>query len=257
MEDEKEDENGRAELGAKMSFLEHLDELRKRLITSIIYIAVGFVACWFFHEEIYRFIARPIQPYLKGTQQLIFTKPTEAFTLYFKVSCIASVFLTAPLLLHQLWMFIAPGLYRREKRMALPFVISSIFLFYGGGAFAYYFVLPAAYGFLLGFGSDFQPMIKIDEYWDLTSTIILGFGLMFELPVVVAFLSLFGLITPRFLWKNFKYAILVIFIVAAVLSPTPDAVNQTIYAVPMMVLYVVSILVSWIFQRRREKQFGD
>jgi sec-independent protein translocase protein TatC len=252
-----DEENGRAELGAKMSFLEHLDELRRRLITSIIYIAVGFLVCWFFHEEIYRFIARPIQPFLKGTEKLVFTKPTEAFTLYFKVSIIASIFLTAPLLLQQVWMFIAPGLYRREKRMALPFVVSSIFLFYGGGAFAYYVVLPTAYQFLLGFGSDFQPMIKIDEYWDLTSTIILGFGVIFELPVLVAFLSLFGLITPRFLWKNFKYAVLIIFILAAVLSPTPDAVTQTIYAGPMILLYIVSILVSWLFQRRRDKQEND
>ena len=252
-----EDENGRGELGAKMSFLEHLDEFRKRLITCLIYIAVGFVGCWIFHEELYRFIAQPILPYLAGSQKLVFTKPTEAFTLYFKVSFIAALFIVAPLLLHQLWMFIAPGLYRREKRMAVPFVVFSVFLFYGGGAFAYYFVLPAAYKFLLGFGSDFQPMIKIDEYWDLTSTIILGFGAMFELPVVVAFLSLFGMITPRFLWKNFKYAVLLIFVLAAFLSPTPDAVTQTIYAGPMVILYSISIVISWIFQRRREKEWGD
>lgn len=245
-------EENQSDLGGKMSFLEHLDELRRRLIISLIYIALGFIGCWFFHEEIYRFIARPIQPFLGESGKLIFTKPTEAFSLYLKVSIIAGIFVAAPLIIHQIWLFIAPGLYRRERFMAGPFILSSLILFFGGGAFAFWIVLPPAYKFLLDFGSDFQPMIKIDEYFDLTSTIILGFGLIFEMPVLVAFLSMFGIVTPGFLWRNLKYAVLVIFVVAALISPTGDVVNQCIYAGPMLVLYLISILVSLLFKRRRD-----
>jgi sec-independent protein translocase protein TatC len=245
------DEENEREIGGKMSFLEHLDELRRRLISCLIYVTLGFVVCWFFHAEIFRFVSQPIQSYL-GPGKLVFTKPTEAFSLYLKVSLIAGIFVSSPLIIYQVWLFIAPGLYRREKRMAAPFVISSLFLFLGGAAFAFLIVLPPAYKFLLDFGSDFQPMIKADEYWDLTSTIILGFGLIFEMPVLIAFLSMFGIVTPGFLWRNFKYAVLIIFIIAAVASPTPDAITQCIYAAPMILLYLLSILVSLFFKRRRD-----
>ncbi len=248
-----DDEND-SELGGKMTFLEHLDDLRRRLIYVLAFITVGFLVSWIFAEKIYDFIARPIQPFLGENGKLVFTKPTEAFSMYMRVAIFAGIFFTAPLIIHQVWLFIAPGLYRKEKRFALPFVVSSLFLFVGGSAFAYYIVLPAAYKFLINFGSAFQPLIKIDEYWDLTSTILLGFGLIFQMPVIVAFLSLFGIVTPRFLWKNFRYAVLVIFIIAAVISPTPDAVTQTVYAAPMIGLYAISILVSLFFKRRRDKR---
>lgn len=237
------------EAGAKMSFLEHLEELRRRIIHIVLYIGVGFLVCWFFRERIYDFLAKPIISALP-TGKLIFTKPTEPFTLYMKVSLLASVFLTAPLIIFEIWLFISPGLYKRERRYSLPFIISSLILFVGGSFFAYRFILPPAYKFLLDFGSRFEPLIKIDEYFDLTITIVLGFGLIFEMPVVVAFLALFGLVTPGFLWRNFKYAILIIAIVAAVISPTGDAFNMLIYMTPMVVLYAVSIGVAWMFKKR-------
>ncbi len=236
----------------KMSFLEHLDELRKRLVRIIAYVGAGFVACFYFHDRIYAFLSRPITssfPELK----LVFTKPTEPFTLYIKVSILAAIFLTAPFILFEVWKFIAPGLYRREKRFAIPFLVSSVMLFVGGGAFCYYIVLPRVYTFLVNFGADFQPMITITEYLDITITMLLGFGLIFEMPVIVAFLSMFGLVTARFLWVKFKYAVLIIFLVAAVLSPTPDVVNQAFYAGPMVVLYLISIGIAYLFGLRRKK----
>jgi len=248
-----DDENDK-ELGGKMTFLEHLDELRRRLVYILSFIAAGFVISWFFADRIYDFIAHPILPLLGNNGKLIFTKPTEAFSMYMRVAIYAGIFFSAPLIIHQVWLFIAPGLYRKEKRFAFPFVLSSLVLFVSGSAFAYYIVLPAAYKFLINFGSSFQPLIKIDEYWDLTCTILLGFGIMFQMPVIVAFLSIFGIVTPRFLWKNFRYAILIIFIIAAVASPTPDAVTQIVYAAPMVGLYAISILVSLLFKRRRDKR---
>ena len=171
-----------------------------------------------------------------------------------KVSILAGIFLTAPLTLYEVWKFISPGLYRKEKRFVLPFLFSSVMLFLTGGAFAYYIVLPRAYEFLLKLGGSFQPMIEIKDYLDLTDTIILGFGLIFEMPVIVAFLAMFGLVSARFLWTKFKYAILVIFILAGVLSPTPDAITQCIYAGPMVMLYLISILVAALFGWRRRRK---
>lgn len=249
-EEREELEAGRLEEepGEKMTFLEHLDELRRRLVHIVLYIAVGFAICMFFHRQIYDFLAAPITKLLAG-DKLVFTKPTEPFTLYMKVSLLAGIFLTAPLTLYEVWLFISPGLYRHEKRYAVPFLVSSFALFVSGGAFAYYVVLEPAYRFLLEIGGSFRPMITINDYWDITSTIMLGFGLVFEMPVVVAFLSMFGLVTPGFLWRNLRYAIFIIAVAAALLSPTGDAFTMTIYAAPMLVLYLISIGVSWLCPR--------
>lgn len=243
--EQPEDESG------KMSFLEHLDELRRRLLHIIIYIGIGFLACFYFSRNIFEFLAVPLRQVLPDDGSLAFTKLTDPFSLYIRVAILAGIFLTSPFILYEVWKFVSPGLYRREKRYVLPFMFSSVLLFLAGGAFAYYIVLGRAYNFLLKMGQDFQPMIKIDEYLDLTNTIILGFGLIFEMPVIVAFLSIFGLVSAKFLWKNFKYALLIIFLMAAVLSPTGDAVTQCIYAGPMIVLYLISIGVAWVFGRRR------
>jgi sec-independent protein translocase protein TatC len=237
--------------GAKMTFLEHLDELRKRLVRIITYLGIGFVACFYFSPQIYHFLSVPILGALKGAK-LAFTNPTDVFTNYMKVGMIAGIFLTAPFSLYEVWKFIAPGLYRKEKKYVVPFMVSSVFLFLSGGAFCYYIVLPQTYGFLIDLGKDFMPVIKIDEYLDLTNMMLLGFGLVFEMPVIVAFLSLFGLVTAKFLWNSFRYAIVIIVIAAAILSPTGDAFNLMVWAIPMVLLYVVSIGVAFIFQRRRK-----
>lgn len=240
------------EESGKMSFLEHLDELRRRLIRIVVYILLGFAASLYFSDRIYQFLTVPLTQALPEGTKLAFTKLTDPFSLYIKVAIIAGIFLTLPFTLYEVWKFISPGLYRKEKKYVIPFLLFSVLLFVTGGAFAYYIVLPRAYAFLLQVGAPFQPMILIKDYLDLTDTIILGFGLIFEMPVIVAFLSIFGLVTARFLWSKFKYAVLAIFVLAAILSPTPDAVTQCVYAGPMIILYLISIGVAAIFGWRRK-----
>ena len=241
---EPENESG------KMSFLEHLDELRKRLVHIIAFIAVGCIACWCFHKQIYDFLALPLTKQHPGLK-LAYTNVMEAFTVYMKVSFVAGIFLTIPFTLYEVWKFIAPGLYRKEKRYVVPFLVSSIFLFVLGGAFCYYVVLPAAFGWLINLGSSFTPVIKIDEYFDLVSMMILGFGLIFEMPVLASFLSIFGLISAKFLWDKFKYSIVAIVTLAAIISPTGDAFNLMLWSAPMILLYIISIGAAAIFGRRR------
>ena len=236
----------------KMSFLEHLDELRKRLLHIVAYISVGFIACWFFAKPIYNFLAVPITRTLPAGTKLAFTKPTDPFTLYMKVALLAGIFLTLPLTLYEVWKFIAPGLYRKEKKYIIPFLVSSMILFLLGAAFCYYIVLPAAYQFLIQLGSSFTPMIMITEYLDLTNMMLLGFGLIFEMPVIVAFLSLFGLVSASFLWKKFKYSLVGIVALAAIISPTGDAFNLLIWSAPMVLLYIISIGVAAVLGRRRK-----
>ncbi len=240
-------------LGGKMTFLEHLDELRRRILNSVIAIFVTFLGGWIFREQIFQFLAKPI--YDTVGEQLIVIKPTEAFTIYLKVALAAAIFLAAPVILWQIWLFIAPGLYRKEKLYAVPFLFSSTLLFLLGGVFAYYVVLPSALNFLLiVFGREFKPLITAVEFFDFEVLIVVGMGVVFQLPVVIAFLSLFGLVTPRFLWRNFKYAFLLIVIISAVVSPTTDFFNLFLWSGPMVVLYLFSIGVAWVFTRRRRKR---
>ena len=243
---EPEDETG------KMSFLEHLDELRRRLVRVAAYIGIGFAGSFYFSKDIYHFISRPLLSVLPAGTKLAYTNPTDPFTLYLKVSVLAGIFLMSPFCLYEVWKFIAPGLYRKEKRYVTPFMVSGVLLFLTGGAFCYWIVLPQAYGFLVKLGGDFTPVIKIDEYLDLTNMMLLGFGLIFEMPVLVAFLAIFGLVTPRFLISKFRYAILLIVVAAAALSPTGDAFNLLIWTAPMIVLYMVSIVVAAVFSWRRK-----
>ncbi len=241
-------------LGSTMTFLEHLDELRKRILHCAAAVAIAFCICWAFSEQIFRFLAVPIAEVVGGMDQLIFIRPTEPFSIWIKVSFVAAIFLAAPYLVFQVWFFIAPGLYRKEKSYAIPFLVSSTFLFLLGGAFAYYVILPTALEFLINqYGAPFRAMVSALEYFNFEVVILVGMGLVFQLPVLVAFLSLFGMVTPGFLWKNFRYAFLVILIVAAVVSPTADALNLFLWSGPMVVLYLISIVISWIFKRRRAK----
>ncbi|MFQ5928968.1 MAG: twin-arginine translocase subunit TatC, partial [Acidobacteriota bacterium] len=215
------------ELGAKMTFLEHLDELRKRILHSAAAVGIAFCLCWVISEDIFKILAVPIADVVapgtdavQGMKALIFTKPTEPFSIWLKVSFVAAIFLATPYLMVQVWLFIAPGLYRKEKAYAVPFLLSSTTLFLLGGIFAYYIILPTALEFLINqFGAPFTPMVSAIEYFNFEVIILVGMGVIFQLPVLVAFLSLFGLVTPRFLWRNFRYAFLLIVIVAAVVSP--------------------------------------
>jgi len=245
-----------------MSFLQHLEELRKRIIYCLIAVAVGFFACWAYAEKIYGFMQAPIMTALRNngmSEKLVYLNPTEPFNLYLKVAALAGLFVTSPFVLYQVWLFISPGLYRHEKKYVFPFMFSTVALFLSGGIFGYKIVYPAALDFLISYGKQFQPMITIGEYTDLFLTIILGMGVIFELPILVFFLSLMGIVSAGFMWKNLRYAILVIFIIAAIITPTTDILNMCIFAAPMVGLYALSIGIAWMVRpaqrrARRDKQ---
>ena len=243
-----------------MGFLDHLEELRRRIVYSIIAVIVGFVGCWFSAQRLVAIMQKPIIHVLHQNNQpdmLVYQHPVDPFNLYLKVAGVAGLFATSPFVLYQIWLFIAPGLYRNEKRYVMPFMASSVALFLAGGYFGYAVVLPKALEFLIDFGKQFRPMITIEEYTSLFVTIILGMGLIFEMPILVFFLALMGIVSAGWMWRNIRYSILVIFIVAAILTPTPDIVNMCIFAAPMLGLYVLSIGIAWFVhpnQRRKRAE---
>jgi sec-independent protein translocase protein TatC len=239
-----------------MSLLEHLEELRKRIILSLIGVGVGFLICWHFAEIIYSYVQQPVTKALEANKmptKLVFLNPTEPFELFIKTGIVAGIFVASPFVLYQVWMFISPGLYRHEKRYVLPFMFSTVFLFLAGGLFGYKMVFPAALTFLIEQGKQFQPMITVSEYTDLFMAVILGLGVVFELPIIIFFLALFGIVDAGFLWRNFRYAILIIFLLAAILTPTTDILNMCIFAAPMVVLYFFSIGIAWLVHPKRRK----
>ena len=231
-----------------MSLLEHLQELRRCIIRSFLYLIGGFFIAWGFHDRIYGFMEEPVKLALLAHHlppHLNYLNPIDGFNMYLEISLMAGCIIASPFILYQLWLFISPGLYRNEKRYVWPFMIATVTLFLGGAYFGYHWVFPGALNFLFVFNKDFNPMIEINEYTSLFLTVILGLGTTFELPIVIMFLSLFGIVSPKFLWKNLRYAILVIFIIAAIITPTPDVVTMCVFATPMLVLYLISIGVSW------------
>jgi len=239
-----------------MSFLEHLEELRRRIIYSLLAIAVTFFIGWWKAEKIFAFMQAPIINALhahKLDEKLVYTNPTDPFNMYMKVGLIAGLFIASPFILYQVWAFIAPGLYRNERRYILPFMFSTVGLFLAGGAFGYKMVYPAALDFLIGYGAQFQPMITIGEYTSLFLTIIVGMGIVFEMPILVFFLALFGIVSAGWMWRNLRYSILVIFIIAAIVTPTTDILNMCIFAAPMVALYVVSIAIAWLVHPKQRK----
>jgi sec-independent protein translocase protein TatC len=237
-----------------MTFLEHLDELRKRLFYSVVVLIGGVIPAWFFAKPLYRILARPVTQYLPEGTNLAFTSLTAPFMLYIKVSFLAALFFTAPFIFLQLWLFIAPGLYVKEKKYLIPFVLFTTIFFSGGAVFAYFVVFPFACNFFLGLGSDFDPVITVDQYFSLALRVILGIAIVFELPTLSFFLAQIGLITARMMIKYFKYAVLVVFIIAAIITPTPDMVTQSIIAVPMLGLYGLSILIALVVGKGKEKK---
>jgi sec-independent protein translocase protein TatC len=246
-----EDDEERRE--AKMGFLEHLDELRKRLIRSCVAIAVGMLLAFAFIDRIVNFVLAPTRRMLPPGARLIYTSPGEAFGLYINIALIAGVLLAAPFIMFQVWRFIAPGLYANEKKLAVPFVVLTTGGALGGAAFSHYILFPYLIAFFGTFSSpDLAFMPRIEEAFDLYTKMLLGMVVVFQIPTVAFFLAKMRLVTARFLWRNFKYAILVIFIVAAVLTPTADPWNQTVFAAPMVGLYLVGIVIVWIVQPKGE-----
>ncbi len=238
----------------KMTFLEHLEELRQRLLRALIYLAGGFAVCWWFHEGIFHFLTAPMR---KGgyTEAFIFTSPAEALMLYMKMSFFVGIFVASPFVLYEIWAFISPGLYKHEKAWAVPFIGMGSFFFILGGLFGQYYLFPITLRFLAGFGGpDMRFLPKIDEYWSFYSWFLLGLGLVFQIPVIIFVLARIGLVTPRFLLKGWKFAVLGSFIIAAIVTPTPDVVTQTALAAPMIGLYLLGVLVAWAFGRKRQRE---
>ncbi len=234
-----------------MSFLEHLEELRKRLTVSLIAIAAGFFVSWWKAKEIFRFLQAPVTEVLPAGTKLAYTQLTEPFMLYLNIALLAGVFLASPVVLHQVWLFIAPGLYRHERRWAAPFVIASVLFFVGGGYFGYKVAFPMVAKFLVSMGDDFQPVLKIDEYLAILTKILLGMGLVFETPILIYFLARMGVVTEKWLLQKFRYAVLIIFIIAALITPTPDIPTQCAFAVPMILLYLLGIAMAYVFKPRK------
>lgn len=232
----------RAELPG-MSLMEHLDELRRRIIHSAAYLFVGFVVAYFFHERLYGLVQEPLD---RLHIKLNYTHPMDALNLYLQVSLIGGAILASPFILYQVWLFIAPGLYQKERRFVVPFMAATVGLFLLGAGFGYFYVLPGALKILIvNFGSKFNPIITIEEYTGFFLSIILGLGISFEMPILIFFLAMFGIVSPQFLWKNIRYAILAVFLVAAIITPSPDPWTMCIYAIPMLCLYMIGIAVAW------------
>jgi sec-independent protein translocase protein TatC len=234
----------------KLPLTAHLQELRKRLILSFIAVGVGFVLCYSLKEMIFDLLARPLLQVMPSGSSLIFTSVAEAFFTYMKVAFMAGLILASPFILYQVWAFVAPGLYSKEKRYVIPFVfIGSLFLALGI-LFGYFIAIPFGFKFLLGYASDFiKPMPSMKEYLSFTIKFLLAFGLVFEFPVVLLLLSMIGVINAKMLARQRKYAILLIFIFAAVMTP-PDIVSQLLMALPLIGLYELSILLSKVFGKK-------
>jgi sec-independent protein translocase protein TatC len=258
-----EDEESESSQG-KMSFLEHLDELRRRIIYSLLALVVGvIIACFFLGEGswrgpilpegLYNFVMVPMQEALGPNAKMIFTEPTEGMMLYIRIALIAGLLIAIPAIMTQVWLFVAPGLYANEKRLALPFVLMASVFFIAGAAFAHEVVFPLTWKFFGSFANeyvDFMP--RIEPAFSLYMKLVLIFGAIFQMPTLVLFLARMGVITARFLLRNMKYAILIIFIVGAVLSPGGDPMGQILMAAPMFILYCISIVLAWLFGKKRK-----
>jgi sec-independent protein translocase protein TatC len=243
----------------QMTFFEHLIELRKRIINSLIAIALGAGAAYYVSGYFIKWITQPMLKALADAhldQKLVYTHPAGYLNMLITLCVYLGLVIASPVVLYQVWLFVAPALYRHERKAITGFMFSTVFLFLGGIAFGYYIVLPRALGFLVSFQGPVVPMISINEYFDLILMVLLGLGLVFEMPILIFFLSLFGIVTPKFLWKHFRYAILIITVIAAIITPTPDATTMLVFMAPMVGLYFIGIGVSALVVRKRERRLA-
>ena len=235
----------------KTPLMSHLVELRKRLITSAVGVGVCFAVTYAFSEKLFEILAHPLKANLPAGDRLIYTNLPEMFFVYIKTGLVAAVLLAAPFIFYQAWMFVAPGLYRKEKRYLLPFVVFSTLLFVGGALFGYFVVFPFGFRFFLGFSNEYiQALPSVKQYFSLSIKLLLGFGLIFELPVVAFFLSRIGILSADLMRKQRKYAILLIFIVSAILTP-PDVITQLMMAGPLVVLYELSVIIVKVTGKKK------
>jgi sec-independent protein translocase protein TatC len=238
----------------KLPFTSHLEELRKRLITAFIAVGVGFVVSFGFKERLFGILVQPLINVMKEGENLIYTGLPEAFFTYLKVSLLTGLIVASPILLYQFWMFVAPGLYQKERRLMVPIVILSSFFFIGGALFGYFVVFPWGFKFFMGFATEtIRPLPSMKEYFGFSAKLLLAFGLVFELPLVLTFMAKLGIVSVDFLKKNRKYALLLFFAGAAILTP-PDVITQVLMAMPLMVLYEISIIGAKIFGKKKPEE---
>jgi sec-independent protein translocase protein TatC len=235
-----------------MSLISHLEELRTRVVRSLVGVGIVFIGCWAARDLITEFLSRPIYKALPEGTKLAFLGVTDPFILYVKVSALAALFIASPYVFYQAWRFVAPGLYSREKLRVLPFALAGSLFFVSGGAFAYYVAFPFAVDFLLEMGAAFQPVITVERYFRFLLYVILGLGLMFQLPVLIFLLAQVGVVTPRFLMRHFRWAVLLIFVLAAFVTPTPDVVNLCLFALPTIALYLLGVGAAALVLRKKE-----
>ncbi len=234
-----------------MSLMEHLTELRARLIRSVIALLIGFAVAYVFRERLFGIVTAPIDAL---HYPLNFTHPTDPLNLYLKTSLYGGAIITAPFILYQIWLFISPGMYANEKKYVVPFMVATVALFFGGAYFGYHWVLPSALKMLIGdFGHRFHPIITIEDYNGFFLSIIFGLGITFELPILIFFLALFGIVDGKFLIRHMRYAILIIFVIAAIICPLPDPLSMVLFAAPMLVLYALSVGVAFLVHPARRK----
>ena len=241
----------------KLSFMSHLDELRKRLIRCCLAVGIGFGVCYYFSETLYLdYLADPLLKALPAGSTLIATSLIEPFMTYLKIGLIGGILLALPFIFYQFWKFVAPGLYQTEKKWVIPFVLSSSLLFMGGAFFGYQLVFPAAFKFLMRYSNaKLQVLPKMSEYFSLTINLLLAFGISFELPIIIFFLAKIGVVTADFLKRKRKYFIVLAFVIAAIITPTVDPVSQTMMAVPLIILYEIGILLArWVGKQKAKKE---
>lgn len=257
----------------KAPLTEHLFELRNRIVVSLITVGIIFSVCFYYSEYIFELLTSPMRhtvsfslksPYISFISSqnpdlnLVFLAPAEAFWMHMKISLVSACIISSPVIFWEIWRFIAPGLLSKEKKYVFPFVFITTFLFLIGALFCFIIILPFAINFLLNYKTqNIKPMISADKYMDFCLKFILAFGAVFELPVIVVFLTRMGIVTTEFLAKNRKYAVLIAFVVAALLTPTPDAFNQTLMAVPIIILYEAGIWASRILNRKKAQTSSD
>jgi sec-independent protein translocase protein TatC len=236
-----------------MGLLEHLDELRSRLFKCALAFGIFFAVCWTFSARTVQFLLKPIQENLFDGGEIIFINLTEPFMIYMKSSALMAMFLGVPVFLYQMWQFVAPGLYKKERGMVVPLMFFGTLFFSAGGAFAYYVAVPISARWLIDLGGDFTANLTLRSAFQFESRMLLGMGAVFEMPIIILFLSRIGLVTPRFLMKHFKIAVLIMAVLSAVITPTGDMLTMSIFAGPMILLYLLGVVVSWVTAKRDKK----
>lgn len=239
----------------RMSFAEHLGELRRRLIFSVAAVTAGFLACYYFSERLYWLLASPLIKALpEGQEFMVFTGVVEPFFIYLKVALLGGIILGSPVVLYQAWAFVTPGLYRNERRWFVFTVFFSVVLFAGGAAFAFWVVFPFGFKYLLSFSTEgLKPFLSMGQYFSIATRLLVAFGLVFQLPLAILVLSRLGAVSARQLVGWWRYALILILVASAVITPTPDVFNQMLMAGPLLVLYCLGVLIAWLFGKKKEK----